>query len=65
MADAHHQHVAADKLARGLVDQRPELANDVLFGGATVMALETEAARRMIELWERDRSSLLVDPPLR
>ncbi|MCZ3389438.1 MAG: iron-containing redox enzyme family protein [Actinomycetia bacterium] len=64
VADAHHQHVAADKLAKGLVNQQPELAHDVLFGGAAVMALETEAARRMIELWERDRSSLLGDPAL-
>ncbi len=64
VADAHHQHVAADKLARGLVDQRPELAHDVLFGGAAVMALETEAARRMIDLWERDQSSLLEERPI-
>jgi hypothetical protein len=36
----------------------------VLFGGAAVMALETEAARRMIDLWERDQSSLLDERPL-
>lgn len=65
VADAHHQHVAAYKLAGGLVDQRPELARDVLFGGATVMALETEAGQRMIEHRQRDQSSLLVDPPPR
>jgi Iron-containing redox enzyme len=58
VADAHHQHVAADKLARGLADQRPELAHDILFGGATVMALEAEAARRMIDAWELGNSSL-------
>ncbi len=58
VADAHHQHVAADQLARGLVEQRPELAHDILFGGATVMALETEAARRMIDAWEHGNSSL-------
>ena len=64
VADAHHQHVAADALAKGLVDQRPELAHDVLFGGATVMALETEAARRMIDAWQNRGSSLLTAPPL-
>ena len=63
VADAHHQHVAADKLAKGLVEQRPELAHDVLFGGATVMTLEVEAARRMIEAWDQGRRSLL--PPAR
>lgn len=65
VADAHHQHVAADKLAKGLVDQEPEFAHDVLFGGAAVMALETEAARRMIKAWQSDHSSLLAEQPLR
>jgi hypothetical protein len=58
VADAHHQTVAADQLAKGLVDQHPDLAHDVLFGAATVMALEGEAARRMMAAWERDQSSL-------
>jgi hypothetical protein len=62
VADAHHQNVAADKLAKGLAEQRPELAGDVLFGGATVMTLETEAARRMIDAWEQGRRSLLTSP---
>lgn len=65
VADAHHQHVAADQLARGLVDQHPELAHDVLFGGAAVMALEAEAGRRMIGAWQRDQSSLLPERLLR
>jgi hypothetical protein len=64
VADAHHQHVAADALAKRLVEQRPELAHDVLFGGATVMALETEAARRMIAAWNTRGSSLLATPGL-
>jgi hypothetical protein len=59
VADAHHQHVAADTLAKGLVDQRPELAHDVLLGAATVMALEGEAAGRLIEAWDHGRRSLL------
>ena len=65
VADAHHQHVAAEKLAKGLADQRPELAQDILFGGATVMALETEAARRMIDAWSHGHSSLRSDSSLR
>lgn len=63
VADAHHQHVAADKLAKGLVNQQPELAHDVLFGGAAAMALETEAARRMIDAWKHNQSSLLAERP--
>ena len=60
VADAHHQHLAADKLAKGLVEQHPELAQDVLMGAATVMTLETEAARRMIDAWDSGRRSLLL-----
>ena len=62
VADAHHQHIAADQLATGLVEQNPEFAHDVLFGGATVMALEAEASRRMLSAWERRQSSLLAQP---
>jgi hypothetical protein len=53
------QRVDADKLTRELVVQRPDLAHDVLFGGATAMALDAEAARRTIDAWESGRSSLL------
>ena len=60
VADAHHQQLAADELAKGLVEQRPELAHDVLMGAATVMTLETEAARRMIDAWDNGRRSLLL-----
>jgi hypothetical protein len=62
VADAHHQHLAAEQLARGLVEQHPELAHDVLFGGASVMALEAIAAQRMLDAWSDGRSSLLADP---
>jgi hypothetical protein len=60
VADAHHQHVAADQLARGLVEQDESWARDVVFGAASVMALEGEAARRTVEAWEAGRSSLLT-----
>ncbi|HEX5018245.1 MAG TPA: iron-containing redox enzyme family protein [Actinomycetes bacterium] len=62
VADAHHQTIAADHLAKGLVEQNPDVARDVLFGAATVMALEGEAARRMLEAWGQGRSSLLPEP---
>ena len=60
VADAHHQHLAAEQLAKGLVQQHPQLAGDVLFGGATVMTLEAIAAERMVEAWRSGRSSLLA-----
>ena len=63
-ADAHHQHVAADQLARGLVEQDERYAPDVLFGAAAVMTLEGEAARRTLEAWDDGRSSLLTSDVL-
>jgi hypothetical protein len=63
-ADAHHQHVAADQLARGLVEQDERYAQDVLFGAAAVMTLEGEAARRTLEAWDDGRSSLLTSDVL-
>lgn len=63
-ADAHHQHVAADQLARGLVEQDERYAQDVLFGAAAVMTLEGEAARRTLEAWDGGRSSLLTSDVL-
>jgi hypothetical protein len=62
VADAHHQHLAADRLAKGLAEQHPELAQDILFGGASVMSLERLAAERMLEAWRGGRSSLLDNP---
>lgn len=63
-ADAHHQHVAADQLARGLVEQDERYAQDVLFGAAAVMTLEGESARRTLEAWDAGRSSLLTSDVL-
>jgi len=64
VADAHHQNVAAGDLAAGLVEQRPDLATDVLFGAKSVCALEAEASRQLIEAWEEGRSSLLAMSPV-
>ncbi|CAO5258595.1 iron-containing redox enzyme family protein [Frankia sp. AgKG'84/4] len=58
VADAHHQGVAADSLAAGLVRDEPALTDDLLFGARAAMALEDHAARPILAAWEAGDSSL-------
>jgi hypothetical protein len=58
VADAHHQSVAADELAAGLVLQQPALAGDVLFGAQALMAVEERFTRHLLDAWARGESSL-------
>lgn len=63
VADAHHQYVAADSLAGGLVRAEPHLADDLLFGARAAMALEARAARRVLADWDAGRSALRPPAP--
>lgn len=58
VADAHHQTVAADSLAAGLVRAEPHLADDLLFGARAAMAVEGHASAHILGAWESGRSSL-------
>jgi hypothetical protein len=62
-ADAVHDVVAAHDLAQGLAEAEPQLAGDVLFGAAALLALEARAARRLLDHWEHGESSLLPAEP--
>ncbi|WP_250285691.1 MULTISPECIES: iron-containing redox enzyme family protein [unclassified Frankia] len=59
VADAHHQTVAADALATGLVRAEPGLAAGLLFGARAAMAVEARAAEAIMTAWERGESSLI------
>jgi hypothetical protein len=61
MADAIHESVAAVDLAGGLARQQPELARDILWGAATLVALDDRFARHMLAAWELGVSSLRVE----
>ena len=69
VADAHHQTVAAQDLAGGLVAQDPTLEADVMFGASALAALEARATAHVLGAWERGATSLRrrlqvpVDPP--
>lgn len=57
-ADAEHEVVAAGRLAGGLVGDCPELAGDVLFGAAALVAVEAAFTRHVLRSWAAGRSSL-------
>jgi hypothetical protein len=58
-ADAVHESIAAWDLANGVAVTSPELADDVLFGGRALLALESAWATHLLGCWERGASSLL------
>ena len=62
-ADAIHENIAAVDLAGGLARQQPELARDILWGAATLMALEANFARHLLGAWEEGVSSLRLRLP--
>ncbi|MDP2711976.1 MAG: iron-containing redox enzyme family protein [Solirubrobacteraceae bacterium] len=62
-ADAVHESIAAVDLAGGLARQQPALTGDILWGAATLVALDGRAARQMLEAWEDGASSLRIALP--
>jgi heme oxygenase-like protein len=57
-ADAIHENIAMVDLAGGLARQQPALAGDILWGAATLVALEATLARHVLGAWEEGVSSL-------
>jgi hypothetical protein len=59
VADAHHQNVAADELAAGLVEQDPPSARLILFGADALAWIEAQFSDHVLDCWAAGRSSLL------
>jgi hypothetical protein len=57
-ADAVHEQIAAHDLCGALVDAEPGLADDVMFGAASAVALDARVASHLLRQWARGRSSL-------
>ena len=57
-ADAVHEQIAAFDLCGSLALAEPELAGDILFGGAAALALDAAFARHVLACWEAGGSSL-------
>jgi hypothetical protein len=59
VADAHHQNVAADALAAGLVEQDASAAKLILFGADALAWTESQFSDHVLSAWRHHRSSLL------
>jgi hypothetical protein len=55
--------VAAVDLAGGLARQQPQLTRDILWGAATLAALDGRVARQMLGAWEDGAGSLRIALP--
>lgn len=62
-ADAVHEQIAARDLAGGLVESDPGLLPDVLFGAATVLALDALMGEDQLSAWQDGRSALRAADP--
>jgi Iron-containing redox enzyme len=57
-ADALHEQLALHDLCGGLAEAEPDLADDVLFGAAACIYVETRFAEHLLGCWESGRTSL-------
>ncbi|VTR78934.1 iron-containing redox enzyme family protein [Cellulomonas hominis] len=63
-ADAVHEQIAGRDLAGGLVEQQPELRDDVLFGAAACLAVDGRVGAHILEHWAAGESSLRRPAPV-
>jgi heme oxygenase-like protein len=63
-ADEEHQHIALERMVRGLLREEPDLAADVVFGAAALTEVERRFAARLLDAWNAGRCSLLPGPRL-
>jgi hypothetical protein len=57
-ADAVHENIAAWDLAGSLAAAEPQLADDIVFGAAALLALEARWGRHLLDHWNAGVSSL-------
>lgn len=62
-ADALHEQLAAHDLCGSLVADEPELANDILFGAACALHLDSLFAGHLLRCWATEASSLRTVAP--
>ena len=53
-----HEQIAGRDLAGGLVEDRPELIADVMFGAAACLTVDGWVGDEMLAAWDAGRSSL-------
>lgn len=58
VADAHHQQLAADELAAGLVEQQPRAGAEILWGADCMGWIEGQLSDHILGSWQAGSSSL-------
>jgi hypothetical protein len=58
IADEEHQHIALERMVRGLLSDEPGLAADVVFGAAALCEVEGRFSERVLTRWAAGRPSL-------
>jgi hypothetical protein len=56
--DPRHARIARDRLVTGFLGAEPHLEGDLLFGAASVLLLEAQFQRHLLNAWSKQRSSL-------
>jgi hypothetical protein len=59
-ADEEHQHIALERMVRGLLRDEPALGADVVFGAAALGEVERRFSELVLSRWAAGRSSLLA-----
>ena len=62
-ADAVHEQIAARDLAGGLAEAEPALLEDIIFGAATVLAIDALLGADQLAAWQAGESALLAPLP--
>jgi hypothetical protein len=60
-ADALHEQLAAHDLCGGLAEDEPELADDIAFGAAACLHVDTRFAEHVLSRWQAGETSLRDD----
>ena len=64
-ADALHEQLAAHDLCGGLAADEPGLTEDIVFGAAACLYVDTRFAEHVLGRWRRKASSLRSDTAVR
>ncbi len=62
-ADAVHEQIAARDLAGGLAEAEPALLEDIVFGAATVLAIDALLGADQLAAWQAGETALLAPLP--
>ncbi|MCC9177187.1 MULTISPECIES: iron-containing redox enzyme family protein [unclassified Arthrobacter] len=62
-ADAVHEQIAARDLAGGLAEAEPDLLEDIIFGAATVLAIDAMLGEDQLLAWQAGSPALLAPLP--